>query len=145
MPRTLNRAELIGFLGQDPELRYTGTGTAVCDLRLATDESYTRDGNRVEQTEWHNVTCWAGLGETVAEHLSKGDRIYACGPMETSEWELEGEEFSERYMNADEVIFLGDAGASDTPTGNPAGGQAQKQSAGGAPEHEFEPSDQLPF
>jgi single-strand DNA-binding protein len=144
MAHTLNRAELIGFLGQDPELRYTGSGTAVCDLRIATDESYTRDGERVEQTEWHNVTCWAGLAETVAENLSTGARVYVCGPMETNEWELEGEEFSERYINADEVIFLGGEGDS----GGPSNGQSRQSQSTELQQEDgqtFEPDDELPF
>jgi single-strand DNA-binding protein len=147
MPRTLNRAEVIGYLGDDPELRYTGTGTAVASLSVATDESYTRDGDRVEQTEWHDVTCWAGLAETVAEHLSTGDRIYAAGPMETNEWEMDGQQRSETFINADEVIFLGSDGAG---SGQSSGGQPKKEPAGGAASESsgqdtFEPDDQLPF
>jgi len=141
MSRGLNRCQIIGYLGHDPDLNRTGDGAAVVNLRIATDESYTdRDGERVEQTEWHNVTCWAGLAETVAEHLSTGDRVYVCGPMETNEWELEGEEFSERYINADDVIFLG----SESGSGG-SNGQPQKQPAGANQEETFEPDDELPF
>jgi single-strand DNA-binding protein len=84
MSRGLNRGQIIGYLGHDPELKYTDGGTAVVNLRIATDESYTdRDGNRQKRAEWHTVVCWEGLAETVAEFLSKGSRVYAEGPMQT--------------------------------------------------------------
>jgi len=152
MARSLNEAKLIGHLGQDPELRYTGDGTAVCNLQIATDDTWTSGGEQKSKTEWHAVVAWEGLAEAVAEHLSKGERLYVEGRLETREWEdRDGNERETTKIHADEMIFLGDAGASGSPTG----GQGQKQPAGstagdGPPdpsgtEHEFEPDDQLPF
>ena len=64
MARSVNKVILIGNLGEEPELRYTDGGTAVCNMSLATNESYTdRDGNEVQQTEWHDVVAWGRLGE----------------------------------------------------------------------------------
>lgn len=88
MARGINRVQLMGNLGQDPELRHSKSGTAVCNMRLATDESYKdEEGNLVEKTEWHNVVAWAGLAETCAEYLKKGSRIYVEGRLQTRSWE----------------------------------------------------------
>ncbi|PSR03504.1 MAG: single-stranded DNA-binding protein, partial [Bacteroidetes bacterium QS_8_68_28] len=88
MARGVNKVMLIGNLGQDPELNYTGSGTAVCNLRLATDESYTnRDGELVERTEWHDIVAWERLAEVCDEYLVKGSRIYCEGSLQTSTWE----------------------------------------------------------
>ena len=73
MARSVNKVILIGNLGQDPELRYTGSGTAVCNMRIATNESYKdSSGELVEKTEWHNVVAWARLAEICGEYLKKG-------------------------------------------------------------------------
>jgi single-strand DNA-binding protein len=155
MARALNKAQLIGNLGQDPELRYTGSGTAVCNLRVATNEVYTdRDGNQQQKTEWHTVVAWEGLAEAMGEHLEKGDRLYVEGPLETRTWEdRDGNERQTTQIKAQEVIFLGDRQAKKG--GAPSNGQSQKQertrstagSQGGQPESEetFEPDDELPF
>ncbi len=64
MPRSINKVILIGHLGDDPELRYTGGGVAVCTMSIATNETYTdEDGNEVEKTEWHDVVTWKRLAE----------------------------------------------------------------------------------
>ncbi|MDX1739963.1 MAG: single-stranded DNA-binding protein, partial [Rhodothermales bacterium] len=69
----MNKVILIGNLGQDPELRYTGSGTAVCNMRLATNESYKdASGQLVDRTEWHTVVAWSRLAEICAEYLKKG-------------------------------------------------------------------------
>jgi len=137
MSRGLNRAQVIGYLGQDPDLRHTAAGTAVCNLRIATDESYTDDdGNRQKRAEWHTVVCWAGLAETVAEYLEKGSRVFVEGPMQTRTWEdADGVEQSQTQIKATDVTFLDSRGSS--------GGseqQSQKQPAGG-----FQSEDDLPF
>lgn len=88
MARSVNKVMLIGNLGADPELRYTGSGTAVCNMRIATNESY-KDANDqwVEKTEWHNVVAWARLAEICGEYLKKGSRIYVEGSLQTRSWE----------------------------------------------------------
>lgn len=88
MARGVNKVILIGNLGQDPELRYTGSGTAVCNMRLATTNTYTnRDGEEVQDTEWHNVVAWGRLGEVCNEYLSKGSQVYFEGSLQTRSWE----------------------------------------------------------
>ena len=88
MARGVNKVILIGNLGQDPELRYTGSGTAVCNLRIATNESYKdQDGQFVEKTEWHSVVAWSRLAEICGEYLKKGSRVYFEGSLQTRSWE----------------------------------------------------------
>lgn len=108
----INRATLVGNLGQDPDLRYTGSGTSVCNIRLATDQSYTnREGNRVEKTEWHNVVVWDRLAEICAEHLEKGSPIYVEGSLQTRSWKDEsGHTRYRTSIKARVVRFLGAIG-----------------------------------
>jgi single-strand DNA-binding protein len=88
MARGINKVILVGNLGQDPELRYTGNGTAVCNMRLATNEAYKdSDGNLVEKTEWHSVVAWGRLAEICAEYLKKGSPAYFEGSLQTRSYE----------------------------------------------------------
>lgn len=88
MARGINRVTLVGNLGQDPELRYTGSGTAVCNMRLATNEAYKdAQGELVEKTEWHSVVAWARLAEICGEYLKKGSLVYFEGSLQTRQWE----------------------------------------------------------
>lgn len=86
--RGVNLVILLGNLGQDPELRYTGSGTAVANLRLATNQSYRNsDGELVEKTEWHNVVVWDRLAEIVSEYATKGTGLHVTGSLQTRSWE----------------------------------------------------------
>ncbi len=88
MARGINKVILVGNLGSDPEIRYTGSGTAVCNFSLATSESYKdRDGNQVENTEWHRIVAWARLAEICGEYLKKGRQVYIEGQLQTRQWE----------------------------------------------------------
>ncbi len=83
----VNKAILIGRLGRDPEMRYTGGGTPVCNFSLATDESYTdKSGQRQKKTEWHNIVAWGKLAENCSNLLSKGKLAYVEGKLQTREW-----------------------------------------------------------
>ena len=85
----INKVILVGNLGQDPELRYTPNGIAVCTLRMATSESYTdrASGERVTTTEWHNVVLWRGLAETAGKYLKSGSQVYIEGKLKTRNWQ----------------------------------------------------------
>ena len=88
MARGVNKVFLVGNLGEAPELNHTQSGTAVADLRVATDESYTDSNDElVERTEWHDVVAWGRLAETCGEHLSKGSQIHVEGSLQTRQWE----------------------------------------------------------
>jgi len=119
MARGVNKVILIGNLGQEPELRYTGSGTAVCNMRLATNESYTnRDGEEVQKTEWHNVVAWGRLGEVCNEYLDKGSQVYFEGSLQTRSWEDRDD--NTRYtteVKAREMMFL-DSNRQGAPGGD---------------------------
>ena len=104
MPKTINKIELLGRLGVEPEMRYTPGGTAITQVRLATDR-YRQDGS--VETDWHNVTIWAKLAEAVNEYVGKGDRILIYGKLVQNSYETqEGERRHRTEIHASEVIFL---------------------------------------
>ena len=76
MAKTINKVELLGRVGADPEMRYTASGIAVTQVRLATDR-HRRDGE--SETDWHTVVVWDKLGEATAEYVEKGQRMYVAG------------------------------------------------------------------
>ena len=89
--RSLNKVMLIGNLTRDPNLRYTGNGTAVCSFGLATNRSWAPadGGERVEKTEFHNIVAWGKLADVCAQILHKGDRAYIDGRIQTRDWKTE--------------------------------------------------------
>ncbi len=83
----INKAILIGNLGADPEMRYTQSGTAVANFNIATTETWTKDGNKEERTEWHRIVAFARLGEICGEYLAKGSKVYIEGRIQTRQWD----------------------------------------------------------
>ncbi|MBE8713953.1 single-stranded DNA-binding protein [Sphingobacterium hungaricum] len=83
----VNKVILVGFLGKDPEIRYLDNNISVANFPLATTETVTRDGKRIEQTEWHNIVLWRGLAEAAFKHLSKGKQVYLEGKLRTRSYE----------------------------------------------------------
>lgn len=104
----LNKVQIIGRLGADPELRYTQGGQPVCSLRIATDESYTdKNGNRVEATEWHRVIAFQRAAENCNKYLSKGSLVYVEGKLTTRKWQDQnGHERYTTEIRAERVQFL---------------------------------------
>jgi single-strand DNA-binding protein len=85
--KMVNKAILIGNLGADPEVRYTQNGTAVANFNLATTETWTKEGNKEEKTEWHRIVAFGRLGEICGEYLSKGSKVYIEGRIQTRQWD----------------------------------------------------------
>ncbi len=83
----VNRVILIGHLGKDPEVRHLDGGVSVANFPLATSESYTKDGKKIEQTEWHSVVMWRGLADLAAKYLRKGKLIYLEGKLRNRSYE----------------------------------------------------------
>ena len=84
----VNKVILVGNLGKDPEVKYLDSGVAVANFSLATTENYkNKEGERVSQTEWHNVVLWRGLAEVAEKFLKKGSNIYIEGKIKTRKWE----------------------------------------------------------
>lgn len=111
---SLNKAMIIGRLGADPEVRYTQSNTAVATLSIATSERYKdKNGEQVENTEWHRVVAWGRLAEICQEYLKKGSLIYIEGPIQTREWD--DKDGTKRYtteIKALSMQMLGDKGDS---------------------------------
>lgn len=112
---SVNKVLLIGRLGQDPELRYTAGGSAVCNFSLATSENWQdKNGQKQERTEWHRVVIWGKLGELCNQYLKKGRQAYVEGKLQTRSWEDKtGQKRYTTEINATNVKFLGSPGASD--------------------------------
>tara|TARA_B100000085_G_scaffold262391_1_gene267516 strand:+ start:320 stop:718 length:399 start_codon:yes stop_codon:yes gene_type:complete len=84
----VNKVILVGNLGKDPEVKYLDSGIAVANFSLATTENYkNKEGERVSQTEWHNIVLWRGLAEVAEKYLKKGSSIYIEGRIRTRKWE----------------------------------------------------------
>jgi len=85
---SVNKVILVGNLGADPELRYTNTGTAVANFRIATNDTWTdKNGEKQERTEWHAIVAWGKLGEICGKYLKKGRSVYVEGRLQTRQWE----------------------------------------------------------
>tara|TARA_X000001036_G_C20540692_1_gene750147 strand:- start:8 stop:415 length:408 start_codon:yes stop_codon:yes gene_type:complete len=84
----VNKVILVGNLGKDPEVRYLDNGVAVANFSIATTENYkNKEGQRVSQTEWHNIVLWRGLAEVAEKYLVKGSSVYIEGKIKTRKWE----------------------------------------------------------
>lgn len=105
----MNKVILIGNLTKDPELRYTPQGTPVATFGVATNRQWTtEEGEKKEETEFHNIVCWNRLAEICAEYLKKGRQVYVEGRLSTREWEgQDGQKRRTTEVIANEVIFLG--------------------------------------
>jgi single-strand DNA-binding protein len=106
---TVNRVILVGNLGRDAELRYTGGGAAVSKFSVATTESFKgRDGERKEETEWHRISYWGKNAETLSQYLLKGKQVYIEGRLRTEKWkDKEGNDRTSVEVKADRVVLLG--------------------------------------
>lgn len=83
----LNSVNLIGAVGNDPEVRTLQGGAKVASFRLATTERYKdRDGNQKEQTEWHSITVWNGKADFVEKYVKKGNNLFISGKLSTRQW-----------------------------------------------------------
>lgn len=83
----INKVILVGHLGKDPEVRYLEGGVSVTSFPLATSEMFNKDGQKVEQTEWHNIVMWRGLADVAAKFLQKGKLVYIEGKLRTRSFE----------------------------------------------------------
>lgn len=160
MARGINKAILIGNLGNDPDIRYTASGTAIANISLATAESW-RDknsGEQQERTEWHRIVFFGRLAEIVGEYLRKGSQIYVEGRIQTRKWQ--DKQGNDRYTTevvANEMQMLGGRGqgqAAMNPAGQSQAPEAQNNapppdkpapagSGGAAPADDFD--DDIPF
>ena len=131
MSGSLNRVTLIGNVGADPEIRTTGSGNKCANLRIACTESWTKDGEKKEKTEWISVVIWnEGLVGVVERYVKKGSKIYVEGKFSTRKWE--DQDGKDRYTTevviqgfGGQILLLGD------PRGGDNGGRSDDRRGGG--------------
>jgi single-strand DNA-binding protein len=137
---SVNKVILVGNLGKDPEVRTLENGAKVANFTLATSESYkNREGQRVTQTEWHNIVLWRGLAEIAEKYLRKGNQVYIEGKIKTRSWD--DKDGVKRYTTeilGDNLTMLGSRRDSDEDAPSPMENDAPDSDAG-------EEKDDLPF
>ena len=138
----VNKVILIGNLGKDPEIMTFDNGVKKASFSLATTESYkNRDGNRVDQTEWHNIVLWRGLAEVAEKFLKKGNSVYIEGKIRSRSYEQDGVKKYVTEIFADNMTMLGKRDSNEYEN-------RQQQAASPPPVDEPEieaPDDDLPF
>lgn len=145
---SLNKAQLIGNVGKEPDVRYLDSGVAVATFPLATtDRAYTLpNGTQVpERTEWHNIVLWRGLAETAEKYVHKGDKLYIEGKIRSRSYD--DQNGVKRYVVeifADNMEMLTPRSAQPAPA-QPAQSAAPQQSAPAQSSQSADASDDLPF
>jgi single-strand DNA-binding protein len=144
MARGINKVILIGNLGKDPEVRYMANGGAVCNVTLATTESWKdkQSGEQKDKTEWHNIVFYRRLAEIAGEYLRKGSQIYVEGKLQTRKWQ--DKNGNDRYTTeiiANEMQMLGGRGGSTDFA--PASSRASQPAPATAAGDDFD--DDIPF
>ena len=150
---SLNQAQLIGRLGKDPEVRYTGSGKAVANFSIATEEKWkNQSGEPQIKTEWHRCVAWGKLAEIIQQYVKKGNLIFVQGRIETRSWEKDGVKRYSTEIVVDKMQMLGskndNAGRPEAPAHDDfdaPGGERVSQPAQetSAPEQDF--ADDIPF
>ena len=112
MAGSVNKVILIGRLGKDPEVKYTGSGTPVAKFSLATDEVFKdRSGEQQKHTEWHNIVAWSKLAEICGQYLVKGKQVYIEGTIRSRQWEDQaGNKRTSHEIIARDMKMLGSKG-----------------------------------
>jgi len=148
MAGSVNKVILIGNLGKDPEVRHLENGAAVANFSIATSENYKdrKTGEKVSQTEWHNIVAWRGLAEIAEKYLKKGAKVYIEGKLKTRTWQ--DKEGNNRYSTeviTDVLTMLGSNGES---MGSSSPAKPVENESKPSPENEFsspDENDDLPF
>lgn len=145
----VNEVRLMGYLGKDPALSYTQSGTARCRFSMATSKRYTDGaGNKQTKTEWHNIVVWGKQGESSGKYLKKGSLVYIEGEIEYRSWDdrESGQKKNITEIKANRVTFLPSSGEGRTGAGEssrreaPPGNGPSNNGDSGAPG-----DDDIPF
>lgn len=139
----LNKAQIIGNLGADPDLRYLSSGSAVANLSVATTEKWKdkNSGEQKERTEWHKVSMFGRLAEIAGEYLNKGSQVYIEGRLRTRKWQdKDGNDRWTTEINADQLVMLSSRnGGSQQQRSEPRSAPAQES------QQQEELDDDIPF
>ena len=133
---SLNKCTIIGNLGRDPEIKTIPSGQKVASFSLACSEKYTKDGQKVEKTEWINCKAWGKLAEIIEKYVKKGNQIYVEGKLETQTFEKDGVKRYKTEIVVNNMLMLGgkNEGSNDSPSEYSQPSQGMQI-----------PDDQLPF
>lgn len=121
---SVNKVILVGYLGKDPETRYSPKGTAMSNFSIATSDTWKdKDGEKQERTEWHNIVAWGRLAEICEQYLEKGKQVYVEGSLRTESWEdRDGNKRYATKIHISSMQMLGSAGSKkeskESETGN---------------------------
>ena len=142
--RGLNKVQIIGNLGRDPEMRFTQDGTPVTNFSVAVSESWQgRDGEQRERTEWFRVVAWRRLAEISNEYLRTGGKVYVEGRLETREWQdKEGNDRTTTELIARDLLMLGGRNNVDSPSDTR---QEPVTDSGNSTNNDEITADDLPF
>lgn len=137
MAGSVNKVIVLGNLGAKPELKYLPSGQPVCEMRIATSETYKDKNDQTqERTEWHRIVAWGKQGENCAKFLDKGSKAYVEGRLQTRSWDdKEGKKHYMTEIVAQNVVFL-TRGGGQAGGGEPAGSGAPEGAPG---------EDDIPF
>lgn len=141
MVGSVNKVIIVGNLGRDPEVRTFQNGGKVCNLRIATSETWTdkSSGERKERTEWHSVAIYSdGLVRLCEQYLKKGSKVYIEGQLQTRKWQ--DQSGADRYST--EIVLQGFNGTLTMLDGNQGGGQGGREPQSAAGGYAFEPSEE---
>jgi single-strand DNA-binding protein len=127
---SVNKVILVGRLGQDPESRYLPSGTAVCNISVATSEKFKRDGEDVEETTWHRVSMFGKQAEVAGQYLKKGSLVFIEGKISVRKYDKDGEERTAFEVRADRMQMLGGKGEGSSTSGGAA--EYARASGGGS-------------
>ena len=138
----LNKVMLIGRLGQDPEIRYTQSGSSGANVTFATNDYWTdKQGGKQERTEWHSLVLWGKLADLAQSYLKKGSQVYVEGRLQTRKWEdKEGNDRWTTEIVANDMQMLGERISSSS---NSDSTRVQKQSGSEFATDDFD--DDIPF
>ena len=138
MARGVNKAIIVGTLGQDPDVKYTASGSPVVNISVATNENWKdkQTGEAQERTEWHRIVIFGKLGEIAAQYLKKGSQAYFEGKIQTRKWQdKSGQDRYSTEIVANEMQMLGGKpGSGSTVPFDPPAKQSTPQSQSDAPE-----------
>lgn len=139
----LNKAQVLGRLGQDPQINQTTSGKKFANFSIATSESYKdKDGERVEKTQWHNCTAWSPLAEIIEKYVKKGSELYVEGKMETQDFEgKDGVQNKTTKIIVNNLVLVGgksEGGAPSQPRAQTPASQPQSAQVS-------DDGDELPF
>ncbi len=146
---SINKVIIIGRVGKDPELKYTAAGDAICNLSVATSESWKdkNTGEKKEQTEWHKVSFFGKLAEISGQYLKKGSHVYIEGSLRTRKWQnKDGQDQYTTEIRAETMKMLGsrDGDSGDAPKQERPSQSKSRPAQNQAPQDDFDDTD-IPF